>query len=187
MIGLMSPKHYGLVLSLLVLALLGRLLPHPPNFTPLLAVALFGGAMLPRYLAYGVPLLAMAASDLLLGYSFDQTSVAIYGSFLAIVGAGRWLAQSRTLGRTVVAVLGGSLLFYVVTNFAVWLWNTHGMYEHSAADLAQCYIMALPFFRNALAGDLVWTAVLFGLYGLAARQLQFRSTDPEGPMEKSPH
>ena len=182
MINLMSRKHYGLVVSLLLLALFGRLLPHPPNFTPLLAVALFGGAMLPRHLAYGVPLLAMAASDLLLGYSFDETTVAVYGSFLVIVGAGRWLAQSRTLGRTVAAVLGGSLLFYVVTNFAVWLGNTHGMYEHSAAGLAQCYVMALPFFRNALAGDLVWTAVLFGVYGFAARQLQLRSADPERPV-----
>ncbi len=181
MINTMSQRHYGLVLLLLLLALLGRLLPHPPNFTPLLAVALFGGAMLPRHLAYGVPLLAMAASDFLLGYPLDETSVAVYGSFLVIVGAGRWLAKSRTLGRTVMAVLGGSLLFYLVTNFAVWLGNTHGMYEHSAAGLAQCYVMALPFFRNALAGDFVWTAVLFGIFDFAARQLQLRGTGPERP------
>ena len=127
--------------------------------------------MLPRHLAYGVPLLAMAASDLLMGYSFDETSVAVYGCFLAIAAAGRWLGQSRTWGRTAVAVLGGSFFFFVVTNFAVWLGNTHALYEHTPAGLAQCYVMALPFFRNALAGDLVWTAVLFGAYGFAARRL----------------
>jgi hypothetical protein len=172
-IDTMNKRQYLLVIALLLLALAGRLLPHPPNFTPLLAVALFGGAMLPRHRAFSLPLLAMAGSDLLLGYSFSETSVAVYASFLAIVVAGRWLSRSRTLGRTVAAVLGGSVLFYLVTNFAVWLGGAHGgMYEHSAMGLLECYVAALPFFRNALAGDLIWTAVLFGIFDFAARRLQ---------------
>src|SRR5439155_17595466 len=128
-----------------------------------------------RYLAFSLPLLAMAGSDLLLGYSFSATSIAVYASFLAIVAAGRWLSRSRTLARTVGAVLGGSLLFYLFTNFAVWLGGAHGaMYEQSAAGLLECYVAALPFFRNALAGDLIWTAVLFGVFDFAARRLWLR-------------
>src|SRR4029079_4996709 len=109
---------YGLIVALIVLALVGRLIPHPDNFTPLLAVALFGGAMFPGRTAYWVPLVAMFLSDLVLGYPVTWMTPVIYGCFAAAAGLGRWLATSRTWARTGAAALAGSILFYSCTHFA---------------------------------------------------------------------
>ena len=155
-----------MIYALILLAAGCRLVPHPPNFTPVLAVALFGGAMLPRRMGWAVPLLALVASDVALGYRFSWMNAVVYACFLAAVGIGWWLRRRRTWGRTLAAALAGSVLFYAVTNFAVWLAPPF-MYEHTAAGLLRCYTLALPFFRNSLAGDLYWTAALFGLHDLA--------------------
>jgi uncharacterized protein DUF6580 len=162
-----------MIYALILLAAACRLAPHPPNFTPVLAVALFGGAMLPRRVGWAVPLLALVASDAALGYRFSWMNAVVYGSFLAAVGIGGWLRQRRTWGRTLAAALAGSVLFYMVTNFAVWLAPPF-MYEHTAAGLVRCYVAALPFFRNSLAGDLFWAAALFGLHDLARAWVRAR-------------
>jgi hypothetical protein len=154
--------RYGLILGLILLAVVGRLIPHPDNFTPIMAVALFAGATLPSRIAYVVPLLALVASDLLLGYPLDLMALVVCGCLLANVGIGQWLAKRRTWTRTALAAVAGSLVFYLVTN-AVWV-EPHGLYAHTVDGLLQCYVMAIPFFRNALAGDLFWTALLFALY-----------------------
>jgi hypothetical protein len=164
---------------LILVAMVCRLVPHPPNFTPVLAVALFGGAMLPRRVSWAVPLLAMVASDLALGYPFGWMNGVVYGCFLAAVGLGMWLGRRRTWGRTAAAALGGSALFFVVTNFAVWL-GADSMYLHTPGGLAQCYVAALPFFRNSLAGDLFWTAALFGLHDMARVWVSSRRLRMEG-------
>ncbi|HEY6863514.1 MAG TPA: DUF6580 family putative transport protein [Burkholderiales bacterium] len=160
-------KH-GLVVLLIVMALAGRLLPHPDNFTPVLAIALFGGAMLPGAAAFAVPVTALFLSDLALGNSFGWMTAVVYGAFLAGTGIGRWLATQRTWTRTGFAAVGGSLLFYLVTNFAVWaLPGNHApLYPPTLDGLAESYWMGLPFLRNGLAGDLFWTAVLFGAFDL---------------------
>lgn len=160
--------RYALVIALIVMALAGRMLPHPDNFTPVLAVALFGGAMLPGAAALLVPLAALFLSDLALGNAFGWMTAVVYGSFLAGVGLGRWLGKDRTWKKTAVAAIGGSLLFYVATNFAVWaLPGAHPrLYPLTLDGLIECYWMALPFLRNSLAGDLFWTAVLFGVFDL---------------------
>lgn len=157
-----------LVLVLIGLALAARLLPHPDNFTPLLAVALFSGAMLPGRAGYIVPLAAMFASDMLIGYPFDLASPVVYASLAAGVLLGRRLESGRTLARTVGSALAGSVLFFVATNFAVWA-MPGGMYAHTVQGLVDCYTLALPFFRNGLAGDLFWSVALFGAYDLARR------------------
>jgi hypothetical protein len=154
---------YGLILGLILLAVVGRLIPHPDNFTPIMAVALFAGATLSTRIAYVVPLAALVASDLLLGYALDWMALVVYGCLLASVGLGQWLAKRRTWTKTGLAAVAGSLVFYLVTNFAVWV-EPHGLYAHTVDGLVQCYVMAIPFFRNSLAGDLFWTALLFGLY-----------------------
>jgi hypothetical protein len=155
-----------MVYALILLAAASRLVPHPPNFTPVLAVALFGGAMLPRRTGWVVPLLALVASDVALGYRFSWMNAVVYGCFLAAVGIGWWLRSRRTWGRTLVGAFAGSVLFYLVTNYAVWL-APPSMYQHTAAGLVRCYTMALPFFRNSLTGDLFWTVCLFGLHDMA--------------------
>jgi hypothetical protein len=169
--------RYGLILALILLAVVGRLIPHPDNFTPIMAVALFAGATLPSRIAYVVPLAALVVSDLLLGYPLDWMALVVYGCLLASVGIGQWLTTRRTWSRTGLAAVAGSLVFYLVTNFAVWV-EPHGLYTHTVDGLLQCYFMAIPFFRNSLAGDLFWTALLFGLYEVAYSWLKTPRAKP---------
>jgi hypothetical protein len=145
-----------------------RLVPHPPNFTPIAAMALFGGAYLGRrWLAFAAPLGALVLSDLVLG--FYPEAIFVYLSVVAIVLIGRLLARHRTVLRVGAAALASSLLFFLVTNFGVWLVMDY--YPKDAAGLIACYVAAIPFFQNTLAGDLVFTALLFGGWALAERAL----------------
>ena len=165
---------YGLVLGLILLALVGRLVPHPANFTPMLAVALFAGALLPARLAYVVPLVAIALSDLIMGSTIDAMTVLIYGSLAVGAGLGQLLGKGRTWPRTIGTALGASVVFFIVTNFGVWA--LENMYPHTLQGLVECYVMAVPFFRNEVAGTLFWTAMLFGLYDLAQTRLHARDS-----------
>ncbi len=157
---------YVIVVGLIGIALVGRIAPHPDNFTPLLAVALFGGAALSGGIAYFVPFAALFISDLLLENSFTWMTLVIYGCFLVGVGLGRWLGKERTWAKTGLVAASGSMLFYLVTNFAVWI-TPNGLYPHTLDGLIECYWMAIPFFRNSIAGDLIWTGILFGLFDVA--------------------
>ncbi len=162
--------NFAIAGVLILLASACRLVPHPMNFTPVLAVALFGGATLPRRFALAIPLGAMLLSDLALGYGFGPMNAVIYACFLAAVGLGWLLREKRTWGRTLGATLAGSLLFFVATNFFVWFGPMMPPpYDcpHTLAGLVKCYVMALPFFRNALAGDMCWTLGLFALHHAA--------------------
>jgi hypothetical protein len=142
-----------------------------------MAVALFGGATLSSRWAYAVPLAALVASDLFLGQAFDAMTVVVYACFLASVGLGYLLGQHRTWMRTGFAAFGASLLFYVATNFAVWLLPNE-LYLHTLQGLLQSYVMGIPFFGNALAGDLFWTALLFGLYDAARARVKSLRVSP---------
>ena len=169
--------RFGLAIGLILLAVAGRLIPHPDNFTPIMAVALFAGATLSPRIAYVVPLAALMVSDLLLGFPLDSMALAVYGCLFASVGIGQWLAKRRTWTRTGFAAVAGSLVFYLVTNFAGWL-QPHSLYAHTVDGLLQGYAMAIPFFRNSLAGDLFWTALLFGLYEVAYSWLKSARAKP---------
>jgi hypothetical protein len=163
----MKEERFGarLALALIALAVVGRAIPHPPNFTPMLAVALLGGATLRGRLAYAVPIGAMLLSDLLLGHAFSRMTLVIYACMAAGTALGVLLQAGRGWGRTGLAAMSGSVLFYLVTNFTVWV-GSQTLYAHTATGLLHCYVAALPFFRNALAGDLFWTAFLFGILAL---------------------
>jgi hypothetical protein len=169
----------AIVILLIALAIIGRLVPHPDNFTPVLGVALFAGAMLPGSAAYLIAFAAVFLSDLALGNSFTGTTVVVYACFLVGAALGKWLGRERTWRKTALATLGGSLLFYVATNFAVWM-EPGGLYPRTWDGLLECYWMAIPFFRNSLAGDIFWTVALFGLFDLgqwsARRQRADRPT-----------
>ncbi|HSX42955.1 MAG TPA: DUF6580 family putative transport protein [Candidatus Saccharimonadales bacterium] len=153
----------GIACALIAVAVCLRLLPHPANFAPVAAIALFGGTVLPRYIAPWVPLGAMATSDLFLGF-YDIISITWACYVLIALASSQWL-QRPTVRRVGVMTLLASLFFFVATNFAVWAAGT--MYTHDLAGLVQCYELALPFFRGTLVSDLVYTASLFGLYALA--------------------
>lgn len=150
-------------LTLIAAAVVLRLLPHPANFAPVTAIAIFGGAVLPRKVAILIPLGAMIVSDLIIGF-YDIMPV-VWGCYLLIaLISSLWLKQ-LSVRRTVLLTLGASIFFFVVTNFAVWV--AGDMYAHTWSGLAQCYAMALPFFRNTFLSDLLYTSTLFGGYTLS--------------------
>jgi hypothetical protein len=161
----------SIVLVVIVLAAaMTRLVPHPPNVTPIGAMALFGGAcFLHRRMAYLLPLAAMLLSDLVLGYTrygmwkLMAIQPVVYLCIMATTAIGHRIADRRSVWQVGGATLAGSVLFFVVTNFAVWI-GGHG-YRLTASGLATCYWKGIPFFRNSLAGDIAFTTILFG--GLA--------------------
>jgi hypothetical protein len=158
-------KRAALVIALvlMVLGVVLRLLPHPPNFAPVTAIAIFGGAVLPRRLAIWTPLILMMVSDAIIG--FHNLIVLTWGCYaLTALASSQWLRDLRLI-RGVVLTLSSSVFFFVVTNFGVWI--TSGMYAHSWAGLANCYVLALPFFRNSLLSDVFYTGVFFAAYRLA--------------------
>ena len=162
---LRSEDRSGQVLALFLIGcgVLFRLIPHPDNFTPTMALALFSGAVLPTALAFTVPLFIMMASDLVIG--LHPLYWLTWGSFLAVVFIGCWVRKDPGLGRSLMGALSGSFLFFVLTNLGVFLFQD--MYPKNGAGLVECFMMALPFFRNSLAGDLFYTFSIFGLFACA--------------------
>ncbi len=163
-----SPNLY-VVLIMIAAGALMRLIPHWPNFTPIAAIALFGGTFLKRKeLAFAIPIAAMLLADMVLG--FHSTMFSVYISFVAIVGMGLILHRKLTIVNTLTASLASSVLFYLVTNFASW---TSGFmpYPMNIGGLMQSYIAGLPFLFNGVLGDLFYNSVLFGaLYLVSSRQ-----------------
>ncbi|HMV43336.1 MAG TPA: hypothetical protein PK079_20670 [Leptospiraceae bacterium] len=149
-----------LFISLLItVAAFSRLLPHPGNFTPVMAIALFSGAtILSKRESLLVPFLAMLISDAIIG--FHSLIPVVYACMAVITIMGWYLKDNRSFSRTLGFSLIGAVLFFIVTNFGVWA--TSGMYEKSLNGLIQCYILAIPFFQNTLASTLIYSLVLFG-------------------------
>ncbi len=151
-------------LTLTILSGLARLMPHPPNFAPVGGSSLFAGARLNGWYAYLVPLAVMAITDPLLGgYTFGTPY--IYASFLLSVLIGRSLRRTNNPLRIGGAALLCSMQFFLISNFAYFVEYS----PHTMAGLTRCYVDALPFFPATLAGDLAWTALLFGLHYALSR------------------
>ena len=161
-----NPRLTTLV-TMIVAAAATRLIPHPPNLTSVTALALFGGACFySRSLAFVVPLTALLISDSILG--FYQHMEVTYLSFVLIVCIGFQLQQRRTAPRIAGAALLSAVVFFVVTNFGVWAFDS--LYPKTLSGLIACYVAAIPFFRNTLLGDLLFTAILFGGFRLLERR-----------------
>jgi hypothetical protein len=158
-----------LAVLLIVFAALSRFVPHPANFTPIAAMALFGGVCFGRRYALIIPLAAMVVSDYFIG--FHNTIPYVYGSFILAGLIGIWLQKHKSIGWIVGGTLTSSVLFFVVTNFGVW---ATGGYPPTFGGLVECYVAAIPFFRNTVLGDLTYVAVLFGLYESALHFLRQR-------------
>ncbi len=155
-----------LAFALIVLAAALRIAPHPWNFTPVGAMALFSGAVLKdRRLAFIFPLVALFAGDVFIG--LYKLMFIVYASFLVNVAIGLWLRDRRTIARISLATLLGAVQFFLITNFAAWQFL--GGFPHTASGLRACYIAGVPFFWNTLAGDALYAALLFGSFALAER------------------
>lgn len=171
-----QPSSYLPVFLLLGVALLGRLLPHPPNFTPLGAIALFGAAVLGhRFLAVLLPFAALYLSDLVLNNTlyaayhegfFWGVNWSVYLGFAVIIGLGFLALRGRELApkRLAVTAIGASGLFFLITNFFAWYVDPLQLYPDNAAGLVASYVAALPFLFNSLLGDLFFCGILFSAY-----------------------
>ncbi len=164
---------FALIAVFVLLATLGRFLPHPPNFTPLAAIALFGGFFFAKKeLGILAALLCLLCSDLLLQAAFylginpfpgfHQSMIFVYGAFAAIAIIGTLLKKRINLPRLAGATIGSSILFYIVTNFGVWL--STGMYPMTIEGLLSCYAMGLPFLGTGMLGDITYVSIIFGAY-----------------------
>lgn len=169
----------GLVAACLIaLAAAVRIAPHPWNFAPIGAMALFSGAMFrDRRFAFLFSLGALVTGDLFIG--FHRLIPVVYASFLIEVLIGTWLKERRSIPRISVAVFLGALQFFLITNFAIW--KTYNTYPHTAGGLLSCYIGGIPFFGNTLAGDAVYTALFFGIFALAERYVPALREPAESP------
>lgn len=163
-----------LVGGFILLAALSRILPHPTNFTPMGAMALLGASTLgSRMLAIAFPLIAFWISDLVLNNFFYSTYydgfawftpgfLWMYGAMILTSVIGFTMLKSVRPGRIVSAALLSSTAFFLITNFGVWLGNP--LYPQTATGLMASYIAGLPFFQNALLGDLFYSGVLFSAF-----------------------
>ena len=158
----MNWPRLAVLAALVLLAAVTRLLPHPDNVTVIGGLAIFAGAVFRDWrLALGLPLASLLLSDLAIG--LHSHVPVVYASFAVSVLIGRWLATSRTVAGVAGATLLGAIQFFVVTNFACYV----EFYPHTADGLAECYTLALPYFRSSLVGDFVSVGALFGLVWVA--------------------
>lgn len=162
-----APNFWVITLMVFVAAFV-RLLPHPPNFAPIAAMALFGGAYFnKRSLAFIVPLTALFLTDAIIGfYSYGWV---VYISFALIVLLGIVMLKKVSVKNLILASLTASVSFFVITNFGVWALGT--LYPKTPAGLIESYIAAIPFFQNSLIGDLFFVGVMFGVYELVKHKV----------------
>lgn len=157
-----TPKFWIFTLMIFAAAFV-RLLPHPPNFAPIAAMALFGGAYFSKkWAAFIVPIAAMFVTDLIIG--FHSAMWAVYISFTLIVIIGMLMIQQKNIGNIFLASVASSVVFFIVTNFGSWIMDP--IYEKSGSGLLACYTAAIPFFHQTLLSDLFFVAILFGAYHL---------------------
>ena len=160
----MTKKSLLIYSALFVAGVLARLVPHPANFTPIGAIMLFGGFYFSRKAGWLVFLPILLVSDALLGFYDWRLMLAVYGGFLLMGLFGAGLRENYSYRGAIMRVIGGSVSFFAVTNFAVWALSS--WYPHTLAGLFTCYAFALPFFRASLAGDIFFGAAIFGVYSM---------------------
>jgi hypothetical protein len=162
--------------GLTVLSALGRLIPHVPNVTPLGASCLFAGSRIGGYLSYLLPLVVMLATDPIVGHAggahsgYSSASLVVYAAFMINVWIGRRVVRTVTATRVGVAAFLCSLQFFLLTNFA-WFQpaDVERLYARNLSGLMECYAAALPFWGRTLAGDLLFSGAIFGMYALLSR------------------
>lgn len=150
---------------LIFFGVLMRLVPHPENFAPITAIALFGAVYLPKRFAFILPIVAMLISDYFIGF-YGITMIYVYGSFIISGLIGILIRDHKTTKNVVFGSILSSVLFYLITNFGVWA-NPKSWYSPDLSGLLSSYIAGIPFFRGTILGDLVYTAGLFSVYELA--------------------
>jgi hypothetical protein len=150
-----------ILFALIIFAVSYRLLDYPANFSPLAAIALFSGFYFKDKRIIFLPLAILFVTDFFIGFYHLGVMSSVYFSFAAIALIGVRINKIKP-GKIVGSALGSSLLFFIVTNFAVWFFAS--WYAHNISGLLACYIAAIPFFRNTLLGDMFFIGLVFGVY-----------------------
>lgn len=163
----MTKKEKLVSVAILVLAGISyRIFPHPPNFAPVAAISLFSGFYFRRYFIL-IPIAIMFISDIFIGFYDWKLMAVVYFSFLLISLIGILIRRKKSVLILIVSSLSGSFLFFMLTNFAVWYFGK--WYPHTLSGLSECYLLAIPFLKNTLAGDMFYSSVIFGCYELFAQ------------------
>ncbi|RYU95788.1 DUF6580 family putative transport protein [Emticicia agri] len=179
----MNITRYSTIAAIIVLAALSRFFPHPFNFTPMAAIALFGGAYFSnRWLAFLVPFSAMLISDtmheLLTGHGFHSGMPVVYGSFALVTLVGIMVLKKVSILKVVSAAVASSLIFFLITNFAFLYPEAAvpspslGNYPHNWTGIIASYEAGLPFLKNQILGDLFYSGLLFGSFYLLQRRFE---------------
>ncbi|MFN3850213.1 MAG: DUF6580 family putative transport protein [Spirosomataceae bacterium] len=166
------------LVTIILLAALTRLLPHPFNFTAVTAIGLFGAAYFSKekHWAFIIPFAAMLVSDICLeamtGFGFYKGMWVTYLSFALVIAFGFFALRKVNTLNIILGSLGGSLIFFLITNFAFLYPEAPianpalGHYPHNFSGIIASYSAGLPFFRNAIVGDLFYSGILFGSFAL---------------------
>lgn len=157
------------IIAVAILVLVGvsyRIFPHPPNFAPVAAISLFSGFLFRRYFIL-IPMAIMFLSDMVIGFYSWKLMAVVYGSFLLISLLGILIRKRKSILILFSYSLLGSILFFLLTNLAVWVFGS--WYPHNLQGLADCYAMAVPFFKNTIMGDLFYVSIIFGCYEILAQ------------------
>lgn len=151
----------NITLIVLAISLAGasRFISDIPNFTPMLSIALFSGFMFRnKFLAYLIPLAAQLLSDIYFGFHSDM--IAVYLSFAIIIAIGQLKQEKYSFGKSILWSVIGSVLFFVITNFSVWL--TADFYSKDLSGLINSFTLAIPFYKNTLLSAIIYSVILFG-------------------------
>ena len=163
-------KNISIALFIIALLALSRVIPHPPNFTPVLGMAVFSGAIISkRLIAYLIPLTAMLLSDFYLG--FHASMPIIYFSLALCVLIGTFIEARVSILNSFLSICFGVILFFLITNFVVWYGS--GMYEYSISGLMTCYFMGLPFVQNTFISSLLYGMGAFLVYDIINKRIIF--------------
>ena len=160
----MHPSRFFTILGFILFGILSRFLPYPPNFTAINSIALFSAFSFANLrLSLCTVFITMFCSDLILG--LHSTMLFVYVSFGLIIWMGHWCKINFSTHFIPLCVLASSLLFFIITNFGVWL--TSSFYPKTFAGLKVCYLAAIPFLSNQILGDLMYSALIFGCFAIA--------------------
>lgn len=168
----MNKKNILLILIICTIALAARLIPHLPNFSPLASIALFTGVYGQSKKYIILPLATLFISDLFIGFYKLEVMLSVYLSIAIISLIGWWIKKNKNLLTISSSVLASSLLFFLITNFAVWYFGS--WYSHDLAGLTLCYNLAIPFFRTTLLSDIFYSLIIFGAWEAVALAIRHK-------------
>ena len=151
-------------LILITIGILSRIIPHAPNFTAVGALSLFSGFYLKKRTCFIIPLAVMFVSDLFLGFYDLRLMIFVYLSILISILFGIWLKKRKTWYNIIAFSVFSAVFFFLITNFAVWLFTP--WYAKSFSGLALCYFMGLPFLKNHILGNVIYSGMFFTAYEL---------------------